>query len=73
MQDDGKSASRFSTKPSGGFCAVLPLSYLVDGYLKIEQSTKRKEYKSPCDWRLILFLRLLDFYRQKVTFRILSI
>ena len=24
MQDDGKYASRFSTKPSGGFCAVLP-------------------------------------------------
>ena len=24
MQDDGKYASRFSAKPSGGLCAVLP-------------------------------------------------
>ena len=25
MQDDGKYASRFSAKLSGGFCAVLPI------------------------------------------------
>ena len=31
MQDDGKYASRFSTKPSGGFCAVLPIDSTVWG------------------------------------------
>ena len=36
MQDDGKSASRFGTKPSGGLCAVLPYDITgnISGTLK---------------------------------------
>ena len=49
VQDDGKYASRFSTKPSGGFCAVLPYISLCWIFCnRGKYGFKRSDHNVPC-------------------------